>query len=233
MGSKVEKHLSRLAMPKSWKVKRKGLKWVTRPLPGPHPFEAGVPLILILRDMLGYAGTEREVKSILNSHEVLVDGVRRKESKFIVGVMDVFAVPKINKYFRILINKKGYIVPVAIDKHEANIKICKITGKTAIKKGKLQLNLHDGRNILTDEKSFKIGDSLLIELPSQKIREVIQLTKGSIVYLSRGKHQGEIGIVEEIKGDKIVFKKGNELFETVKNYAFAVGKEKPLIKLPE
>ena len=64
MGSRVEKHLSRLAMPKTWKVKRKGIKWVTRPLPGAHSLKQGMPISVLLRDVLKLARTTKEVKKL-------------------------------------------------------------------------------------------------------------------------------------------------------------------------
>ena len=233
MGSKVEKHLSRLAMPRSWKIKRKERKWVTRPLPGPHSFKLGMPLNVLLRDVLGYAGTAKEVKLILNNQEILVDGIRRKEPKFIVGLMDVFSIPKIKKQFRVLFDKKGHIIALAIKPEEAKIKPCKIIGKTVVKKGKLQLNLYDGKNILTEDKAAKVEDSVILEIPSQKIKELLKLEKGAVVYLTGGKYMGETGIIKEITGNKIIYKRGEDVFETLKEYAFVIGKGKPMIQLSE
>ncbi len=233
MGSIVEKHMSRLAMPKTWKIKRKGIKWVTRPSPGPHPFKLGLSLNVLLRDILSYARTTKEVKNILNNQEILIDGIRRKDHKFIIGLMDVVAIPKINKYFRILINKKRNIMASEIKPEEAKIKPCKIIGKKIIKKQKLQLNLYDGKNILTKEKAGNVGDTIIIEIPSQKIKEVLKLEKNALVYLTGGGHTGEIGIVDEIKGRRITYKRDKDKFETLKKYAFVIGKDKPLIQLPE
>ena len=98
-------------------------------------------------------------------------------------------------------------------------------------KGKIQINLNDGRTILTEKKDFKVGDSVLIELPSQKIKQTIKLEKGSLVYLTGGKHIGEIGVIEEFKDNIIVYKRNNQKHETLKKYALVVGKNKPLISL--
>ena len=233
MGSKVEKHLSRLAMPRSWKIKRKERKWVTRPLPGPHSFKLGMPLNVLLRDVLGYASTAKEVRFILNNQEIFVDGIRRKEPKFIVGLMDVVSMPKVKKHFRVLFDKKGHIMALEIKPEEAKIKPCKIIDKTVVKKGRLQLNLYDGKNILTEDKAAKVEDSVVIELPSQKIKELLKLEKGAVVYLTGGGYIGETGIIEEIKGDRITYKREKDVFETLKEYAFVIGKGKPMIQLSE
>ena len=133
----VERHLSRLATPKTWNVKRKGIKWITRPNPGSHSFKLGIPINVLLRDMLKLARTTKEVKNILNNQEVLIDGIRKKDHKQIIGLMDVISIPKIKKNFRILLSNKGKIIAIPIDDKEAKIKPAQIKGKTVIKKGKI------------------------------------------------------------------------------------------------
>jgi len=228
----VKRHLKRLVAPKSWKIRRKGITFVTRPRPGMHSKKNSISLNLVLRDMLEYAKTTRDVKVILSKGSVLVDGKQRKDHRFAVGVMDIIEMPKINKCFRILLNKKGNLYPIEIKGDETKIKLCKIVGKRVIKKGKIQLNLNDGRNIIIDKNNYKTGDTLVIQLPEQKIKEHLKFEKGSFVYLSGGKHKGESGIAEEIKDNIIKVKpKSGESFETTKKFAFVIGKEKPIITL--
>ncbi len=206
MGSIGEKHLSRLAAPKTWKIKRKGIKWISRPLPGTHSIDRSIPLNLVFINLLNYARTNKEVKHILNNQEIFVDGVRRKNPRFAIGVMDVLAIPKLEQYFRVLLTRKGKLRLLPIEEKEANLKLCRIKNKRAIK-NKIQLNLGDGRNILTEKDEFKVRDTVVIEVPSQKIKEVLKLEKGNLVYLTRGKHVGDVGIVEAIKKDKLVYKR--------------------------
>lgn len=231
MGSIGEKHLTRLAMPKSWKIKKKGIKYVTRPIPGPHSIKLGMPLNLIFINMLNYAKTNKEVKNILNNQEILVDGTRRKEPRFIAGLMDVISIPKIKENFRIILNKKGYLSLKKIDDKEAKIKVCKIIGKKAVKK-RIQLNLYDGKNILVDKDEYKVGDSVVIELPSKKIVDHLKFEKGNSIFLTAGKSVGIVGKLQEIQEAKIVFKTSSEKENiTLKKYAFVVGKEKPIISI--
>ena len=229
----VENHLSRLAAPKSWQIKKKGIKWVAKPLPGPHPIKLGVPLLIIFRDLLNYAKTSKEVKTMLYNNEIFVDGKRRKEPKFIVGLMDVISVPKTKTYFRVLLSRKGKISVVGIKEDEINTKPCQIIGKRLLKKGKLQLNLFDGKNILVEKDDYEVGDTVLIELPSQKIKEVFKFQKSSLIYLTGGKHTGEVGVIENIKEDTVVYKRDKSTFETLKEYVFVIGKNKPIISLLE
>ena len=232
MGSIGEKHLSRLAVPKTWGIKRKGIKWVSRPLPGAHSMDRSIPLNLVFRDLLNYTRTNKEVKNILNNQEIFVDGIRRKDTRFAIGIMDVLSIPKLDQYFRVLLTKKGKIMLLPIPEKESHIKLCRIKNKTPIKK-KIQLNLGDGKNILVEKGEFKVRDTIIIEVPSQKIKEVLKLEKGNLVYLTKGKHVGEVGVIEEIKKNKLVYKREKKLFETDINFAFVVGVKSSSISLSE
>jgi small subunit ribosomal protein S4e len=230
MGSIGEKHLSRLASSKKWNIRKKGIKWVARPHPGAHSINEGIHLLSILRDMLNYAHTLKEVKKILTNEEIYVDGKRRKNPRFIVGLMDVLFIPKNKETFRVLLTKKGKLTLIPIDEKESNIKLCKITGKRPYKK-KIQLNLFDGKNILVDKAEYKVGDTLMIEVPSLKIKGSFALEKGNYIYLTGGRHIGETGVMEEISDKTIIIKKNKQLIKTSKKLAFVIGKTKPAIKL--
>ncbi len=228
----VKRHLKRLTAPKSWKIKRKGITFVTRPNPGMHSKKNSTSINVVLRDMLGYTKTTRDIKMILADKGILVDKIQIKDHRFSVGVMDLIEMPKINKCFRILLNKKGNICLVEIKGNETKIKLCKIVGKSVIKKGNIQLNLNDGKNMIMDKNNYNTGDTLVVEVPEQKIKEHLKFEKSACVYLSGGKHKGESGIIDEVKDSMIKVKpKSGESFETSKKFAFVIGKEKPIITL--
>jgi len=227
----VKNHLKRLAAPRSWPIKRKETTFITRPKPGPHSLKLGMSLGVLIRDILKYAKTTGEVKKILQNRDVLVDGVRRKEHKFIIGLMDVIGIPEIKKCYRVVLDKKGKISLIEIEKDDTSIKPCRIINKNKVR-GKTQLNLFDGRNILVDKDDYNVNDTIIISLPNQEIKKHIKFEKNALVFLTGGKHIGEIGLVEDIISDKIRYKnKKGDVFETLKKYAFAIGKEKPEIKL--
>ena len=226
----MKSHLKRPAIPKSWPVKRRNIVFITRPSPGPHPFNLSIPLKILIRDVLGFAKNSKEVKKILHNNEILVDCIRRKELKFPVGIMDVVDIKKIEQQFRIMLDK-GKIGLISIDKKESTIKPCKIIGKTKVK-GKTQLNLYDGKNILVDKDDYKNGDTVVISLPKQEIKEHIKLQKGCYIYLIGGKHNADIGKIEDIISNKITYKReSGEIIETLKKYVFVIGKDKPIISL--
>jgi small subunit ribosomal protein S4e len=230
----MSKHLKRYFAPKAWKIKRKGIKFVAKPSPGTHKMGMSLPLNVILRDVLGYANSDREVKFILGKRNVAVDGIKRNDCRFPVGLFDVLSLKDLDEHFRVILDKKGKIALIKISKDESNLKLCKITGKSIIK-GKTQLNLYDGKNIIVEKDNYKVGDSVLLTLGKKnEIKENISLEKGIIIYLTGGKHIGQIGKVQDIIGNRILYKTGTEdSVETLKKYAFPIGKDKPLITLTE
>jgi small subunit ribosomal protein S4e len=224
-------YLKRYVAPKSWTLLRKTETFVVRPNPGAHPLKLGMPIALLLRQ-LGYAKTAREIKKILNIKEILVDKRRVKEHKFPVGFMDVLSIPSTKENFRILLDAKGKLKLSPIkDESEAGLKLCRITGKRIIKKGKIQLNMSGNRNLLVEKNEYKPGDSIMIELPSQKIAQHIKLENGSMVLITGGTHIGSKGVIESVEGDKVIYLSDNEKRNTLKKYAFVIGKEKELINL--
>ncbi len=227
----MKSHLKRIAMPKSWVIgKKKGLTWIIRPRPGMHSFNEAVPLAVLLRDILKLAETMREVNNILLKKQILVDGKRRTDKKFPVGLMDVVSIPEIKENFRIILDRQGKIDLVKINDVESKIKLCKIIGKTQIGK-KVQLNLSDGRNLLVDKDTYKIKDTVVIEIPEQKIKDHIKFEKNAVVYITSGKQVGKVGHLKEIKEKTAIINTKDGEFETLKDYCFVIGKEKPLIKL--
>ena len=82
-----------------------------------------MPLNYVLRDLLGYAKTAREVRKILNDGNVLVDKKVRKNPSFGVGVMDIIEIPKDKKQF-IVLPVKGKTVLKEIDGKHSNVKFC-------------------------------------------------------------------------------------------------------------
>ena len=236
MGSR--KHLKRFKAPRHWPIHPKENKWTTKPNAGPHAIEGSLPLLLIVRDILGVADNAREAKRIINTGEILVDGRARKDYKFPVGFMDVIEIPKSEKVYRVLPDEKGRLILYPIAAENKDFKLCKITDKTTIRGGKTQLNLHDGRNQLVD-KEYKVGDVVILKVPEQEITDRIVFEKGTMGLITGGKHTGEIGRINKINITKSSMSNTVEMetedkktFLTLKDYVFVIGKEEPAIALP-
>jgi len=221
----VKRHLSRLNAPKCWTIKKKQSKWVTRPNPGPHPLKKCIPLSILIKDLLNHAETTKQVKKILNNKDIIVDKKVRKDHKFPAGLMDTIEIPKIKEYYRIILNNKNKLILMPIKKEETEIKPCKIIGKKILKNKKIQLNLFDGKNILIEKDSYKVGDTIIINLLNNKINSHLKLEKDSKVYLTDGNHVGKIATISEIKkGSKTVtLNHDKQKIKTAKEYVFVIG----------
>ena len=229
----MKNHLKRPYAPKRWNILRKANKFIARPNPGAHPFDNGIPLVVMLRDMAKAARNAKEVRYMMTKYDVLVDGKKRRDSKMIVGLMDVISMPASKEFLRVIIDEDGKLKAAKISDKESGVKLCKISGKKMTSK-MIQLTMHDGRTIMTDKNEFRTGDSILIEVPSQKIVEHVRLEPKSMVYLVGGKHSGSTGTVEDVAQSKITYKtKDGHTYETLKKYAFVIGKSKPLVSLSE
>jgi len=223
----VKKHLSRLNAPKSWPIRRKGIKWITRPSPGPHALRKCIPLDITIKSILKYAKTNKEIKKILNEGKILVDTKARKDHKFPLGIMDVLAIPETKEHFRVLYDSKGKFTLIKISSSEAKTKPAKIIGKKILPKKKTQLNFNDGRNLLTTKTDLKVGDTIMLELGEKaKLKKHLKLEKGSLVYLTEGRYKGESGKIEDIKqifgNPTIKIKSKDKTFETSKNFALVI-----------
>lgn len=225
----MKRHLKSLAAPKSWTLLRKENKYVAKPVSS-HPQARALPISLLLKQM-GFADTVREVKKILNEKDVLVDGKAVMDRHFGVGFMDVIQIKKAKKNLRVSIDSKGRLTFIDIPDAETGRKVCKINGKRVVRGNKIQLNLSDGRNVLMDKGDYSVGDSVVVQVPEQKILEHFKLAKGASIYLMSGRHTAVLGVVDDIQGNRLWFKADGEKLETLKRFAFVVGKEKPVVKI--
>lgn len=217
-------HLKRLTVPETWFIKRKEHVFITRPNPGKHSTRNSLPFVLLLKDFLNIASTTKEAKKLLVHKEILVDGIRQKDIKAPVGFMDTIHIKDTGKCYHVTFDRKGRICVTEISKDEAGLKTCRVIGKKKVKGGKVQINLFDGRNILAEKDEYKPGDSLIIEVPSQKIVKHLKLEKGAHLIIIGGKNLGREGIVDSVKGNRLVYtsKEGRNI--TIKEYGFVVEK---------
>ena len=231
-------HLKRLNASHHYNIEKKERKFVTVAKAGPHKKNECIPLNLILRNALKIAETAKEVKKILNSGKVKVDGKIRKDKKYGTGIMDTIEIEDINKYYRI-VPIKGKLRIIEIDKKFANQKLGKILNKKKIKSGKEQISLHDGRNIIHDKSDYNVGDSLMITVPEQKIKKHFKLEKNNTVIISSGKHTGKTGqitkvdILNSTEDTKVSVKVKDAEVTTYKRNVFVIGKDKPEIAIDE
>ena len=234
----MSKHLKRLNAPRVLQLHRKERTWTVRSSPGAHPLDKSIPLGMVIRDYLNLADTLNETRKIITNGEVLVDGVVRKDYKFPCGLMDVISIPKIKKDYRTLYDRRGKITIEPIKTSDANWKLCRIENKTILKGKKIQLNLHDGRNQLVKKDEYKTGDVLKLSFKDNKIEDVFKFEKGNVSMIIGGSHIGELANIDNIEviessKPNLAKMKGSTEFTTLQKYVFPIGKNKPVIELPE
>ena len=223
-------HLKRLNAPKSWSIKKKGITFVARPMPGPHKLRESISLSVLIRDYLKYAKTTREVKKILNNSEILVNNAPVKDYHFPIGFFDTLELPKLKEIYILIYNQKGKFILKPIQKDAAASKPYKIINKKTLKGKKTQLNFYNGRNIIVDKDEYKVGDSII--LSDNKIKKHLKLEKGALIFLTGGAYIGSIAELQNIQHisksqtNMIELKKDEGTIRTLKKYAFVI--EKPI-----
>ena len=217
-------HMKRLAMPRSWPLTRKTDVWISRPRPSGHPIERCMALGVVLRDVLGVAQSMREAKRALATRRILVDGRVTTDMRRGVGVMDVLSVG--DDHYRCILDGNGKLRYVPISAKDAGLKLCRVDGKTTIKGGVTQLNLHDGRNMLVDDANkYNTMDSLLLDVDSQKVKKHHKFESGANCYLIGGSHVGSTASMSEYvvkrssKDNEVLF----DDFGTIVDHVFVVG----------
>jgi small subunit ribosomal protein S4e len=188
-----------------------------------------MPLVMIIRDVLGLAKSVREVRTILHNKLVRIDGRIVKDPRIGVGLMDVLTLGE--QHFRCVLDQNGKLRYRQIAESDAGWKVCRIEGKTTIKGGKTQLSLHDGRCIIVDDaNAYSSGDSLKISLPGQDIIEHLSFTDGCASYLIGGSHVGNIAYVKEylVKRSSMSNEVNFENFGTIARHVFVVNDATPL-----
>lgn len=242
MGKKgPTRHLKRHYSPRFWPIHRKEKVWAIRTNPGPHTLKTSLPSKLVVRDVLKFASNGREAKSIIKKGKIMVDGTVRTSERFPLGLMDVLSLPDAKEIYRVLPGHKGKLILHPINEDESKYKLHRITGKTSVKKGFIQIHLHDGKNILLPEEesqSLNLNDVLKTSIPDMEILSTIVFEQGVKVLISGGRRQGERGTLTLLgnepgkKTTAVVRTPNGEDILTLEQYVFAIGKEEPEINLP-
>jgi len=191
-------HLKRHAIPKSWPMQRKGTAFVVKPNSG---LSDSLPVLIILRDLLKVAQNRKEAKKMIHMKNILLNGRPVRDEKEGVVLFDIITLVPSKKNYRLIVLKNEKINVEEIKESESTTKIIKIIDKKMLKGKKIQLNLSDGRNFLSNIKC-KVNDSVLVNLKEKKIEKCLPLEEKSEVIVFAGKHSGERGKVEKINKER-------------------------------
>ena len=230
------KKLKRQMAPMFWGINRKEKRFVITVRPGSHPKNTSIPTAVLLRDVLKKVKTLREAKSSIYAGKVKVDGVTKKSLHHSIGLMDTIELEGTTDMYRLVPKDGRILVPIKINATEKSKKLVKGKSKTTIKGRKIQIGVHDGRSIITDT-NVNVDDTCLLQIPEQKILEIIKYEKNSQVIITNGINAGHIGSINEIKQGtftlpkRISFLIDDKAIEIPANITMVVGKEKPLIQI--
>ncbi len=223
-------HQKRLSVPKSWPVERKEEMFTVKAGAGPHG-ESGVPLLILLRDVLGYVDNRKEARYALNQDSVLINGTPINDEERPVGMFDIVAFTERDEYYRVFPDEGGRLTLTPLDADSAGSKLGKIDGKHNVPGGDVQLTMHDGQTLLVEaDSNYSVGDSLVVDNEDDSIVAHFEYEEGALATAVAGRHAGRIGTIEEIivsqssaSNDVILSAyDGDETFETVEEYIVTI-----------
>ena len=230
------KKLKRQMAPQFWGIARKDKRFVITTKPGPHKKSYAIPTAVFLRDTLKIVSSLREAKASIYSGKVKIDGVVRKSLHHAIGLMDVIELENVSDIYRLVPTEGKILKPIKIKDAEKSKKLVRIVTKTTINKGKTQTGFHDGRSTLA-EVNGKIGDTCVMQIPDQKVLEIIKLEAGCQGLVTRGVNAGQIGKVESVEEGTFILPKrvililGDRKIEIPADVIMPIGKEEPVIQL--
>jgi small subunit ribosomal protein S4e len=228
----MTRHQKRLSAPNAWPVERKTATFTVKAGAGPHG-EAGVPLVVLLRDVLGYVDSTKEARYALNEGSVLVNGDAISDEQRPVGMFDILAFTEREEYYRVFPEEGGRLALTPIDAESAGSRLGKIVGKRQVAGGATQLTLHDGENVRLDDDDvdYDTKDSLVVDNDTGEIVAHFPYEEGALVTAVDGSHSGDIGEIDEItvtagSGDNTVTVDTEDgAFETIEEYVVVIDEQ--------
>ena len=220
-------HQKRLSAPTSWPVERKTKTYTIKADAGPHG-EAGVPLLVLLRDVLGYVDSRKEARFALEQNSVLVNGQPLSDEERPIGMFDILSFTEREEHYRVFPDQGGRLALTPIDADSAGSKLGKVVGKQQVPGGDTQLTLHDGQTLLVDDESIGGNDSVVVDNEDGSVVAHFPYEKGALVTAVRGQHAGEVGTVESIQTipgsspNNVVVSQDGDEFETVEEYVVVI-----------
>lgn len=161
--------------------------------------------------------------------------------------MDVLQIEGADQIFRILPKPNRGLTPMPISQKESGFKLCKIIGKRNIEGGKVQINLHDGRNLILSgqgarqktDVEYDPGGALQLGLPKQSMMAVVPFQAGALGLVIDGRNQGIVGKITNItlgthaRPRIVKIETAGEAFDTPAEYVIPIGTQSSLVGLGE
>ncbi len=210
-------HQKRLSAPEHYPVSRKGLTYTTT-TKGSRPASEGIPAVIFLREVTGYAETKKEAKEIIRKGQLHRNGDRINDIRDSIGLFDTVELEATEETFRVLPQKRGLNFLATEDDRPA----AKITGKTR-QADSFVYHLHNGENYSSEE-SYSTESTLIF---GDEVEEA-EMEEGEKVVVLSGQHAGKTATVKEIHergmaDDTATVETDESEFEIQKDKLFATG----------
>jgi small subunit ribosomal protein S4e len=186
-------HLTRKESTTKLPVPRKGTKYLAR---ASSHVNNSITVVMAVRDMLHLAKTAKEVKEMIKQKMLKINGRVVKDYRESILLFNILEADK--SYELSILPSKKYSLKAVKNK---DIRLCKVVNKRLIKAGAVQLNLHDGTNILSKDK-INVGDSVYLDLKNN-IKKHVSFDKGKEVFIFSGKYAGHEGKISNINLSKV------------------------------
>jgi small subunit ribosomal protein S4e len=186
-------HQKRITIAKTWFVPRTGSKYIAFAM---SDREKSLPLIVAMRDILKLVKTKKELNLLLNSKQISINGKVVREKNYPINLFDSLSMPSAKKFYRTVLKAKK-IGFEEISEKESSERVYKVIGKKILAGKKVQINLSEGKNIISSEK-IDTGDFVKIDNSNNKIKGIKQLKEGEDVIITSGKHIGKKGKIKKI-----------------------------------
>ncbi len=223
----MSNHQKRLSAPDAWPIERKESTFTVKADAGPHG-ESGVPLLIVLRDVLGYVDSRKEARYALDQGSVLVNGKSEADETRPVGMFDILAFTEREEYYRVFPGAGGRLSLTPIGPEAAASRLGKVVEKTQVSGGSFQYTLHDGTNVRSADDTYATNDSIVIDNESKEVVAHFPYEKGALVTAVAGSHAGEIGQIAEIDvtpgsgANAVHVTQPDGAFETVEEYVVVI-----------
>ena len=181
-------HLKRQQATKKLPIPRKGSTYVARAL---AYHNNSVPVVIAVRDMLKLARTTAEVKKMIHQKLLKINGRIVKEFRQPICLFHIF---EADKPYTLTLLPTGKFT---FSPSSSSSRLVKVTNKKLLSHNTIQINLHDGSNLISKDK-INVGDSLYIDFKG-KIQKHVPLEKSREVFIMGGKYIGKKGKIQAVE----------------------------------
>lgn len=188
-------HQTRKELSIKYPVPKKGTKYVAR---ASSSLQDSVPVVVAVRDILHLASTTKEVQKMINQKLLKINGRTVRDFHESIRLFNIFEADKAYKLTLLPTGKFSF------EETKEKERLCKVIGRKILSGNVVQLNLHDGTNVLSKEK-INIGDSLYLDF-SGKIKSHIVVEKGKNAFIMAGRYIGLEGKIESVSEKKVSVK---------------------------